>query len=363
MQSTTVNGITLQYPDEPVMVFNVVPLRVSGTLARLRVAIGGHTVTYNTPNGGTVDIREWLQGQFTSLRFGGDLDYQQSLKISEIGDDVAVTVTALDSDGTTLATFNLTLFCVWGAAWAGETYNGHRTVTWFQNFPFTVGIYFPTASNTSIGVNSSPTTPISINSPGVYNINIDDANGGQYLTIWDIIGNLSLGTFEDVFDMTFVYSLDGTQIEKVRIRLVDPKYDEGIYLRWIDRHGFWNYWLFKEGDGNRNVATKYGTWYRNDLDLWEEHWQWQNDAGRRQSLSRNDVIPVCAPLVDQETFDMLQDVTTSPCVDMYLGKDENDVPKWTAVSIEPGTYTKDVKKPEQDFVMNVVMPEIPVQTL
>jgi hypothetical protein len=60
---------------------------------------------------------------------------------------------------------------------------------------------------------------------------------------------------------------------------------------------------------------------------------------------------------------MLQDVTTSPCVDMYLGKDENDEPKWTAVTIEAGQYTKDVKKPEQDFIMNIVLPEIPIQQL
>jgi hypothetical protein len=165
-----------------------------------------------------------------------------------------------------------------------------------------------------------------------------------------------------MFDLTFYYTLDGTQVEKVRVRLVSENINEGIYLRWIDRHGFWNYYLFKEGNVTRNVASD-GLWHRNDLGLWEPIYHWQQSTGRRQNLTRNDVLPVCAPLVDQETFDMLQDVTTSPCVDMYLGKDENDEPKWTAVTIEAGQYTKDVKKPEQDFIMNIVLPEIPIQQL
>ena len=37
--------------------------------------------------------------------------------------------------------------------------------------------------------------------------------------------------------------------------------------------------------------------------------------------------------------------------------------RWTAVTVQPGTYTKDVDKPEQDFIFNVVMPEIPIQSL
>lgn len=366
MQSATVSGITFYYPDTPTMVFNPIPIKVEGTLARLKVEMtdGVHTasVTYNTPNGGIVDIREYLQGMFDGMVMGGDLDYTQQLKVSEAGKTVTVKLSSLTSAGIANATHTFTMFAVWGGLKAGEQYGKHRTVTWFQNYPFTVGVYYPSASNTAIGINSSPQAPISIGAEGIYNLLIDDANGGRYMTIWDILGELDPGVFEDVFDMTFSYLLDGTQEERIRIRLVTPKINEGIYLRWIDRHGFWNYWLFKEGSVTRNVGSN-GQWYRNDLNNWEEIYHWQRTAGRRQTLNRNDVLPVCAPLVDSDTFDMLQDVTTSPCVDMYMGKDENDVPKWTAVTIEAGSYTKDVKKPEQDFVMNVVLPEIPIQSL
>lgn len=366
MQSTTVNGITFTYPDDPCMIFNIVPISASGTMDRLRVymshGLRNYDITYNTPNGGVVDVREYLQSLFDGLIMGADIDYTQQLKASELGMTCNFTLQALNSGGTVLAQHNFSLFCLWGGLKAGELFNQLRTVTWFKNYPFTVGYYASAAQTATVGPNDAPSTLVTIPAQGFYNILIDDAMGGQYMTIYDIMGNLALSTFDDTFDLTFSYTLDGTQAERIRIHLVDECVDEGIYLRWIDRHGFWNYYLFCEGNVNRNVGTN-GLWYRNELANWEEIYHWQRDAGRRQNLTRNDVLPVCAPLVDQDTFDMLQDVTTSPCVDMYLGKDENNVPKWTAVTIEAGTYVKDVKKPEQDFVMNIILPEIPIQDL
>ena len=366
MQSQTINGITFSLPDAPCFVFGVCPIRVAGSMRRLEVNIadGVHdfTVEYETPGGGTVDVSQYLQSMFDGLVMGGDIDYTQQQKVSELGKEAIITMTAKDAGGNTIATCTVTLFCIWGGLKAGERFNQLRTVTWFQNYPFTIGYYSDAAQDIAAGPNSNPSQLMSLTGQGLYNILIDDAMGGQYMTFYDIIGDLALASFDNTFDMTFYYTLDGTQAEKVRVRLVPATVNEGVYLRWVDRHGFWNYWLFKEGDPSRNVASE-GLWNRNDLDKWEEIYHWQGSAGRRQTLTRNDVQPVCAPLVDQDTFDMLQDVTTSPCVDMYLGLDENNVPKWTAVTIEAGQYTKDVKKPEQDFVMNIVLPEIPIQSL
>ena len=366
MQSTTINSIKFSWPDAPCFVFNVLPIKVEGTLAQLTVALSHglvtKTVTYDTPNGGIVDVREYAQTLFGDMKMGGDIDYTDPVKISEAGITISVTLTALDGDGVTIATHTFTLFAIWGALKAGERYNQHRTVTWFENYPFTVGHYAPAGSHIAVGINGAPYTFETVNDEGIYNVLIDDAHGGCYMTIYEMIGTLAQSTFDLTFDLTFSYELDGTQTETVRIRLVNRDINEGIYLRWIDRHGFWNYYLFKEGSGTRSVASE-GNWYRNDLNHWEEIYHWQQSAGRRQSLTRNDIIPVCAPLVDSDTFDMLQDVTTSPCVDMYLGLDENDLPKWTAVTIEAGQYTKEARRPEQDFIMNVVMSEIPIQSL
>lgn len=367
MQSTTTNGITISYPDTPCMIFNPVPIFVSGTMAKTTVYIsdsGGNTtltVTYQTPNGGAVDVREYVQGLFDGLTMGADIDYTQQTKVSELGQSINFTVNCYDSTDTQLASFHFTLFCIWGALKTGEVFDQYRTVTWFMNYPFTVGYYVPAAATIAVGINSSPQTVESLASEGLYNILIDDAMGGQYMTIYNIIGTLAQATFDNTFDLTFYYTLNGTQEEKIRIRLVDDV-DEGMYLRWVNRQGMWCYWLFKEGSPNRTIASD-GIWNRNDYSKWIETYHWQQDAGRRQNYTRNDVIPVCAPLVDSDTFDYLQDITSSPVVDMYMGKDANNTPMWTPVTIEAGTYTKDFKKVEQDFIMNVVLPEIPIQKL
>jgi hypothetical protein len=365
MQLTTNNGVTFGYPDDPCFVFNVCPIRVSGTVDKLAITmddgVNSYSVEYDTPGGGTVDISEYLQGLFDGLAMGDDIDYTQQTALSEMGKPIDISLSA-SYEGTEVATADISLFCIWGGLKAGEQFNQLRTVTWFKNFPFTIGYYAAAAQNIAAGPNSSPSQLTSLAGQGLYNILIDDAMGGQYITYYDVIGTLAQTSFEDIFDLTFYYTLDGTQAEKVRIRLVDETVNEGIYLRWIDRHGMWNYWLFKQGDPTRNAKSD-GTFNRNNLDKWEEIYHWQGSAGRRQNLTRNDVQPVCAPLVDQSTFDMLQDVTTSPCVDMYLGKDNDDTPRWTAVTIEAGGYTKDVDKPLQDFVMNIVLPEIPIQQL
>jgi hypothetical protein len=136
----------------------------------------------------------------------------------------------------------------------------------------------------------------------------------------------------------------------------------GIYLRWVDRFGLWRYWLFKAGDPTRQAASRFGLWYHNNYADYNGQTWWQGGSGRRQSFTRTDIQPICAPLVTQEEFDMLQDITTSPAVDMYIGG-RGASAKWTAVTIEAGQYTKDVKKPEQDFICNLVLPEIPTQTL
>jgi hypothetical protein len=171
------------------------------------------------------------------------------------------------------------------------------------------------------------------------------------------------------FEIKRTYQRQGQTVRVTEYTVIPDDHDEGVYLRWIDRHGKWRYWLFKAGDPTRQAASKFGLWYRTDYGKYDVGngyvggKDWQGDAGRRQSFTRNDVQPLCAPLVTQEVFDMLQDITTSPVVDMFLGYATPTKPMWTAVTVEAGQYTKDIKKPEQDFLLNVMLPEIPVQTL
>ena len=354
MATTTINGIRLDYPDNPCMIFNPCLFTLTGTMARAKVYVqsGGdqYIATYNTPNGGTLDLRQFMQSFFDGLQMGKDLDGITDIRESELGKTVNLTIFAQDSDNTTLAQFNVSVFAIWGGLAVGDDYAGMRDIIWFKNFPLTVGI-FATASGSVIisgreGENEE-TTAINT-APAVINVEVN--------------------TDMDNFVIKRSFMRQGHPVKVTEYNIKTDDHDEGIYLRWVDRHGFWRYWLFKAGDPTWQAASRFGAFYRNDFSNYASGngvtsgYGWQGDAGRRQSFTRNDIQPICVPLVDQRTFDMLQDITTSPCVDMFLGY-FSQVPKWTAVTIEPGQYTKDVKKPEQDFICNLVLPEIPVQSL
>lgn len=348
MATTTINGIRLDYPNDPCMIFNPCLFTLTGTMARAKVYVqsGGdqYIATYNTPNGGTLDLRQFMQSFFGRLQMGKDLDGITDIRTSELGKTVNLTIFALDSDNTTLAQFNVSVFAIWGGLAIGDDYAGLRDIIWFKNYPLTVGIFAPAAGTVIISGRDGEDqeTVIIPTVPAVVNVAV----------------NTALDNF--VVERSFMRQGYTVKVNEYNIKTDD--HDEGIYLRWVDRHGFWRYWLFKAGDPTRTAASLFGAFHRNDYANYDIGNGWQGDSGRRQSYTRTDIQPICVPLVSQDVFDMLQDITTSPCVDMFLGY-SSQVPKWTAVTIEPGQYTKDVKKPEQDFVCNLVLPEIPTQTL
>lgn len=352
MASTTINGITLKYPDEPCMVFNPCLFTLTGTMSRTRVYIshGGqsYTATYHTPNGGVLDLRELMQSFFSDMDLAQEFTGITDVKVSELGKNVNLTLFALDTDNTTLAQFNVSVFCVWGGLKEKENYYGMTELRWFVHFPMTASVFAQT--NGSVIVGNEAAVSIPTPTPTLVNVLVDTDPSAP-------------------FEVKRTYMKNGTPVAVTEYTVIPDNHDEGVYLRWIDRQGKWRYWLFKAGDPTVTAASKFGLWYRTDFSKYESGKNytggagWQGDAGRRNSFTRNDVQPLCAPLVTQEVYDMLQDITTSPVVDMFLGYSTPTTPMWTAVTVDAGQYTKDIKKPEQDFLLNILLPEIPVQTL
>ena len=68
-------------------------------------------------------------------------------------------------------------------------------------------------------------------------------------------------------------------------------------------------------------------------------------------------------MFDSDTFDMLQDLASSPVVDMYLGGDwTHEEDQWTSVTIKAGSYTKSTAC-LQDFVCEMIINNINIQRL
>ena len=367
MRNSTVNGVTCQYPDALGFAFNpclVVARATSVKRMQITLTDGESSVSETRDGFGSycyADVREYVQDFFDTNEFG-ELDYSLAAQKTKLGKSVTMTVVVTKSDDST-ATFTFSVFYVWEALKAGgqEKYNTFRTMTWFKGYPFTFGVYAAGAAAVLLSRDGVATSVVNMTEQGVWNIRMNDEQAERFFMVSDCSGNLYEATFDTTFDLTFRLYGGGVFTQKLKINVVN-EISEGIYLRWIDRHGFYCYYLFKQGNESRKVQSD-GEFLRNNLLAYDMTYGFVGGNGRQQMKSREDTIPVCAPLVDEETFESLFDLTTSPVVDRYMGDDENGQPRWLAVNIQAGTYVKDEKAKLQDFVCNVVMPDMQVQKL
>lgn len=375
MRTTSIQGCTLQYPDEIGFAFNpclfVAKASRSKPISRMGVQITDsykfHTIYSEAfSDGAYIDIREYVQAMFDNSN--EVLSYaNKTANKSKLGRDVAITVTIDFKDDTT-ATFDTSVFYVWAALQAGGTdvYNGFRTLTYFKGYPFTIGIFTADKGGLLFKRDGVATDNIELPSKGVYNVSMPTGiNARRYIIVSDWDGKFLATTFDNTFDMTFRYSTGSRYSDKVRINMADDDYNgsESVYLRWINRHGVYCYWLFKKGSESIKTANS-GDFVRNNLLSYDQTYGYQNGTGRQMGYTRKDTLPLCAPLVDSYTWDFLLDLCTSPVVDMFCGwnDDAHTQAHWLSVSVVAGTITKAVDV-LQDFILQINLPETPIQSL
>lgn len=361
MRHTTTGGITLDYPEALVMAFNPVLFHVSGGAISMKISLTANSKTYRLTvedNGGGecwADVEQYVQTLYDGT-ITGVIDYGQQAGASSSFLPVTAQIEAKISDQNTVI-FNVAFNAVWGALAVGkqEAWNGYRRVTWFINYPFTFGVYVPQQTSVQIG-----TSAVTLNDEGMYDIKPVD-NGSDVLPVIDLGGVIQQGVFDASFDITFMAISGGGNPNRLGTIDIDRHHNEGIYLRWINRHGFSAYWLFKVGDEQHSVAQVIAA-CRADYAAYSERYGYTGAAGERPAMTREDIVPLCVPLVDKDTWEYLQDVATSPVVDMFVGIDPNDELMWVQVSVQAATYTK-TREELQDFVINLLPPQTPVQRL
>ena len=351
-QYTNNNGIRLQYTDAVWFAFLPCIIKVSGgSTSRVELEFtDGEGTALNYALDAfkascVVDYREYAQSFFDGI-VDASMDYTKEVTYSSTGKELTVGVKVYSDSGTLVMNYRFTTFFVWGALRQRETWNGYKRLTYFRNYPFSFGLY--TTSNVKILVSHDdmPNKYVELAGGRLRNVNGSlIPKGARHSTIYLFWGTIEQATFDNHFDLTFSKA-SGTQQELMRIDISDA--DKGTYLRWIDRHGFLRYWLFTEGDEKRTISSG-GQFIRDNLTDYP--------SGRRQSYEREDEVALCAPLVDRDTFDFLQDLSSSPVVERFLGGDS-----WEPVTIKAGSYTKTTAE-LQDFVCNLVINNTNIQSL
>lgn len=206
---------------------------------------------------------------------------------------------------------------IWGNIAPGETFNGPKTLRWFDNWPQKVSVF----------------------------------TGGtiQDLVITDDL-LMAVSPFDYTFDFTFRQGVVGS------INFVHDKSKDGLFLRWIDRHGMLQYWLFDKGvrevKNNRggseltmNYADREGNSFRN--------------IKRQQYFFGEVSQELCAPNVTEEEYTMLEGILTSPVIDLYH---PSEIVGWEPVRIAKGTIKRSTDT-LQDFKFEIELPNVNAQSL
>lgn len=219
---------------------------------------------------------------------------------------------------------------LFGAMRPGDTFNPSRIGKWWRNYPQTATFYADNGGDLYVRQDAI-----------AYPLQADE----------QIEAGLNTLTLADVFDTAEVYAAfryvdsGGDSIDQY-FEVCDCA--EGVFLRWLDRHGMFQYWLFEKGNEVEKTAT-YGEVLPLIIsDGTREYW-----AGRYQGKSAGKQITACAPLVTRDEFEFLADLGASAHVSVY----EDEV--WVPVTISGASHTwnRDKAQKLQDFAFTIAYPD------
>ena len=366
MRTETSNGVTIKYPEAIAFCFNRCPIVVSGDNAsQMKVTISSKGKTsehYIDAHKGKCqdDVRQYIHS-FLDGEISEEMYYTPNGYPTNLGRNFDFSVMVFNEEGNRLVSFGFDVYYIWGALQLGKKYtlNGYRRLTWFRNFPFSFSLYNEQENTIIYAPNGRLNDFVEIDTDGLMEFCPNLPSDAKTLSVYDYSGRITQATFDLSFDLTF-YLKTGDQKKLLDIEIDD--HTEGTYLRWINRYGQYCYYLFCEGS-RTTKASATTSFLRDDLSQYDDTYGYHGEYGNRTNYAREDVLPLCAPMVDRDTFDFLQEIATAVIVDKYCGKDENGKDKWMGVQIQPASYTKDFRKQLQDFEFNMVLPPVDNQEL
>ena len=355
---------TLSYPDDIVFANMPQPIELNGTnLEAIVIEVAGvGRFTYRVFNRKAVaDIAEMVRAKFGNMR-GGEA-------INPANRSVSVAVKVMNISLATLFSFTMTAF--WGAlepfertaffgayAFDENDQMWHRTVRWFDNFPMSIETIASTGSHYMIAedggsygapVNITPTKVVSINPSNELAGVSDFAN-----ILVEVVPN-DVNVFDATFDFTFTNIIALYQQE---IKVYRDNSACGYFLRWIDRQGILQYYLFERG----TISEKSSDGESFDIPTIHAGVAYSGIIRtERKGIEKS--MKVAALLVPIEEARAVVSIGAASVVDLYVGKTEGGADLWLPVNIKPGTLTVTERERAQDIEIEIELPTAPTQKL
>lgn len=298
---------SIAYPDAICFAFNPTYVKITECSAaevtiRVSSSSGTYSMNYMAFNGTIVaNLSRALQLLFNSYEIIDNRALNAYIEVIKDEDSVHSFNTAV----------------IWGNIAPGETFNGSRKVRWFDNWPQKLSVF----------------------------------DGGNFQDLSVINDSYYLvNPWDYTFDFTFSPAATGT------VTFVHDNRRDGVFLRWIDRHGLLQFYLFEVGNED----------YKNDEGGQELVFDYSDRLGnsfrnikRQQCLFAKRTLRLCAPSVDSDEFAMLFSILTSPVVDLFHSGDSAG---WVPIRIAQNTIKRTTAE-LQDFEFLIELPNINAQSL
>lgn len=168
-------------------------------------------------------------------------------------------------------------------------------------------------------------------------------------------GTLRSSTFDDTFDYTFQNASEYTTI----INLCISNDTAGYYLRWIDRFGCFQYFLFKKGKETIKNKLSGSSICEQDLNAG----MWFPNNNRDIHISGTKTCKCCATSIEDDIYAYVSTIITSPVIDLYLGKNRYGEEMWVPVNIVASSHNYIPKDVLHDLEISFTMPDIQAQSL
>lgn len=181
----------------------------------------------------------------------------------------------------------------------------------------------------------------------------DAEESAQYIIS---IGTVTTGIFDAAFNIIFPDTTKKCN-ETVNITISDAQ--DGIYLRWIDRYGLLQYYLFVEGQGSVKASGS------DDYKHVDRSYYGMAFGKLQRFIEETNVetVKCCAMNLPKSILAYVKTIVNSPIVDIYLGATRGGTELWVPVMVADGTYTTDPDTELTDFEISIEKMEEVTQSL
>ena len=248
---------------------------------------------------------------------------------------VSISVGVIDADGNSYSS-DIQIDIIWGAIAPTEEYNGLTSCRWFSRFPMKLEFFAQAGAKVYKEIDGKGTHTLvsTVLDMGIASIDLSGAFEGDTVVRK---AALSVGDFVNVFDETFDFTFANYESEW-EITLKKDDSPCGVFLRWIDKHGFMRYFLFSKGEESTE-SEDYG-------DLLEQKYsafgRYYPNIYRQQGKSVTRKMNIAALHLTREEYEYVRSVAFSPVVDMYVGDDEGTA-SWLPVLVSSGDTGREQK--------------------